>query len=272
MTVLVLGGTGKTGRRVAARLAARGHRVRVGARSAAPSFDWTDRATWGPELEGVDAAYIAYSPDAGFPGAAEAVGGWARRAVAAGVRRLVLLTGRGEAGAVRTEEAVRATGADLTVLRAAFFAQNFSEDFLVDMVRGGRVVFCADPGVGEPFVDAEDIAEVAVAALTGPEHIGRTYDVTGPRLLGFGAAVAEVAAAAGREVGYTPVPVGAFRDGMVADGVPAGFADPFTALLGEVLDGRNAHVGDGVRRVLGREPRDFAAYAAAAAADGVWDV
>ena len=175
---LVLGGTGKTGRRVAQRLAARGLPVRIGSRGAEPRFDWEDSATWGPALRGIDAAYVAYSPDLAMPGAADTLGAFANLAVELGVPRLVLLSGRGEPAAERAEAAVRASGAQLTIVRSAWFAQNFSEDFWLDFVLGGEVALPAGD-TPEPFVDADDIADVAVAALTDDAHIGQLYELTG---------------------------------------------------------------------------------------------
>src|ERR687895_1316031 len=104
---LVLGGTGKTGRRVVERLEARGLPVRVGSRSGEPPFDWEDRSTWAPALDGVGSVYLSYYPDLAVPGAAEAAGAFAELAVRSGARRLALLSGRGEPGAERAEQAVR---------------------------------------------------------------------------------------------------------------------------------------------------------------------
>lgn len=266
---LILGGTGKTGRRVAARLRAGGADVRIGSRSEQPPFDWQDSTTWPPVLQGVHAVYIAYSPDAGFPGAAETIGRFAKTAVRLGVERLVLLSGRGEAGARRSEQAVRDSGAEWTIVRSSFFAQNFSEYFLADAIRGGMLAFPADE-VAEPFIDAEDIADVAVAALTEDGHTGQVYEVSGPRLLTFADAVREIATAARREIGYLPITGEEFNAGMRADGVPAEFAAQLTELFTEVLDGRNAHLADGVQRALGRQPRDFTDYAREAATTGAW--
>jgi uncharacterized protein YbjT (DUF2867 family) len=176
---LVLGGTGKTGRRVVERLGALGVPTRVGSRSGRPPFDWEDRSTWAPVLEGVGSAYISYYPDLAVPGAPETVGSFAELAVRSGVRRLVLLAGRGEPEAEEAENAVRASGADLTIVRSTWFAQNFSEDYIVDGVRSGEVALPARD-VPEPFVDADDIADVAVAALTDDRHIGQVYELTGP--------------------------------------------------------------------------------------------
>jgi uncharacterized protein YbjT (DUF2867 family) len=269
-TTLVVGGTGKTGRRVAARLAARGVPVRVGSRAGVPPFRWEDRSTWAPVLAGVRSAYVAYHPDLAFPGAAEAIGGFSSLAVRSGVRRLVLLSGRGEEETWPSERAVRESGAEWTILRASWLAQNFSEHFLLEPVRHGEIAMPAGEVV-EPFVDAEDVADVAVAALTCDGHGGRTYELTGPRALSFADAAAEIAKASGRDVRYVPVSPSAYTAALVAAGMPAGEAGPLTALFAKVLDGRNAHVTDGVRRVLGREARDFTDYARDAAASGVWD-
>src|SRR5690606_3688936 len=127
--VLVIGGTGKTGRRVVDRRRALGRPARVGSRSSATPFVWEDEGTWQAALDGVSAAYVTYYPDLAFPGAKEAVGRFAAFAVARGVRRLVLLSGRGEEGAVAAEDALKASGCDWTVVRANWFAQNFSESF-----------------------------------------------------------------------------------------------------------------------------------------------
>ena len=270
---LVLGGTGKTGRRVVQCLETRGRPVRLGTPSATPPFDWTDEATWPAALDGVGSVYVTYYPDVAVPGAAEAVGAFADLAVARGVRRLVLLSGRGEDGALASEQALRASGADWTIVRSAFMDQNFDEGFFLEPVRAGEVAFLADPGMAEPFIDADDIADVAVAALTGDGHVGQLYEVTGPRLVGWAQAVAEIAAAAGRPIRYLPVSLEEYAALLTETQVPADdvkmLTDVFAEIAG-VLDGRNAYLSDGVQRALGRPPRDFADYARAAAATGVW--
>jgi uncharacterized protein YbjT (DUF2867 family) len=268
---LVLGGTGKTGRRVAQQLAARGLPVRVGSRSGEPPFDWENEATWAPALRGLEAVYVTYQPDLAVPGAVEAVQSFVDLAVASGVRRLVLLSGRGEEEAQRAEQVVMASGADWTILRASWFSQNFSENYLVDSILSGEVILPVG-GVAEPFIDAGDIADVAVAALTEDGHTGQLYELTGPRLLTFAQAVAEIARATGREIRYVQISPEAFVSALEAEGVPADFVWLVNYLFTTVLDGRNAHLTDGVRRALGREPRDFADYARETAATGVWTV
>ncbi len=269
-TTLVLGGTGKTGRRVAERLKARGLPVRVGSRSGEVPFDWEERATWAPALRDVGSVYVSYYPDLAVPGAVAAVRSFAELAVESGVRRLVLLSGRGEEEAQSAERAVREAGAEWTIVRCAWFSQNFSESYLLEPVLGGEVVLPAGD-MPEPFIDADDIADVAVAALTEEGHAGELYELPGPRLLTFAEAVGEIAQAAGREIRYVPVSVERYASVLAEHGVPAEFVGLLTYLFSEVLDGRNAHLTDGVQRALGREPRDFRDYARDAAATGVWN-
>lgn len=269
-STLVLGATGKTGRRVVDRLIAAGHSVQAASRSGETRFDWNDQSTWATALTGVDSVYITYYPDLAFPGAADTVGEFADLAVERGVRRLVLLSGRGEEGARQAEDLVRDSGADWTVVRCAFFNQNFSETF-DEPVRHGIL---AMPGgeTPEPFLDAEDIADVVFAALTDHRHIGQLYELTGPRLLTLSEAASELSAAIGREVRYIPVTPDDYATELVRDGLPREEAQPLADLIAEVLDGRNSYLTDGVQRALGRPPRDFADYAREAAASGVWDL
>jgi uncharacterized protein YbjT (DUF2867 family) len=268
--ILVLGGTGKTGRRVVERLRAKGLAVRVGSRSGEPPFDWEDPATWALALDGVGAVYLTYYPDLAVPGAVEAAGSFAELAVRSGVPRLALLSGRGEPEAERAEHAVRDSGADLTILRSTWFMQNFSEDYMLEHVLSGEIRLPAGD-VPTPFLDAGDIADVAVAALTDDRHVGQLYELTGPRSLTFAEVAAEIGEAAGREVGYVPVSLERHAAEAAEHGVPPEFVELLSYLFAEVVDGRNASTTDGVRRALGREARDFRDYAREAAASGVWN-
>lgn len=267
--VLIVGGTGKTGRRVAERLTAKGVPVRIGSRSARPAFDWENEATWAAALDGVGAAYITYYPDLAVPGAAEAVEQLVKLALAKDIRRLVLLSGRGEPEAECAEQTLMNSGADWTILRCSWFSQNFSEGYLVDSVRAGEVVLPAG-AVGEPFVDADDIADAAVAALTEEGHAGQLYELTGPRLLTFAQAVGEIADATGRDIVYRQVSYDAFEKLMIENRLPADFVWLLKELFTVVLDGRNESVVDGVRRALGRAPKDFSDYARETAATDIW--
>jgi uncharacterized protein YbjT (DUF2867 family) len=269
-TPLVLGGTGKTGRRVVERLSARGVPRRIGSRSGEPPFDWENAATWGDVLRGVTSVYVTYQPDLAFPGAAERVSAFADRAVSSGVRRLVLLSGRNEDGALAGERAVQSSGAEWTVVRSSFFNQDFSEAFLLEPLLSGELAFPAGD-TAEAFIDADDVADVVVAALTEDQHVGQVYEVTGPRLLTFAEAVDEIAAATGRDLRYVPVSAEDFASAMREAGLPDDEVRAYTDLFTTVLDGRSAYLGDGVQRSLGREPRDFRDYVRDVAAAGVWN-
>ncbi|MEV1024832.1 NAD(P)H-binding protein [Streptomyces sp. NPDC050264] len=271
-TVLVTGATGRTGRRVAEAARAAGLTVRSASRTGAVRFDWADPVTWDAALRGADGAYLAYPSDIGAPGAAEAVGELARRAVALGVRRLVLLSARGEDRARPAEEALRAPGAEWTVLRCAWFQQNFSEGPLLDRVRGPEPAFAAPDALREPFLDVRDIAEVAVAVVREPtgRYAGEVLELTGPELLTWGEALSAVARATGAAKRYVAVPVRDYGAALGGFGVPEEEARFLVELFGTLLDGRNASVTDDVARVLGHGPRPFGAFATEAAAAGTW--
>jgi uncharacterized protein YbjT (DUF2867 family) len=245
--------------------------VRAGSRSAAIPFDWEDRATWAPAVEGTRAIYVSYFPDLAIAGSDEAVEELARIALAAGVRRIVLLSGRGEEECQNAEQRLQASGADWTIVRCSWFSQNFSESFFADLLVTGEVMLPVED-VPEPFVDLEDVADIAAAALTEEGHVGRLYELTGPRLLTFADALAEISAASGRPLRLVRVSLDEFRAGMEEAGVPEDIVALLEYLFGEVLDGRNVHTTDGMRQALGREPRDFRDYARRTAAEGAWAV
>lgn len=268
-TILVIGATGKTGRRIAERLTARGLPVRAGSRSGTPTFDWDDQATWPAALRDVGAVYVSFQPDLVVPGAIATISAFVTQAVASGVRRIVLLSGRREVLAQQAEQLVLDSGLEATIVRCAWFNQNFSEGFLLDAVLSGRIVLPVAE-VTEPFVDTDDIADVAVAALTEDGHAGQVYELTGPRLMTFADVAAELGAASGREIGFETVEREAFAEGLTAAGLPADVVWLIDHLFADVLDGRNASLADGVERALGRAPRDFADYARETAASGIW--
>ena len=266
--ILVIGATGKTGSRITRRLEQTGHAVRRGSRGASIPFDWEDPNTWDVALAGVRRAYVAYFPDIAEPGALAKVEALCGASKTAGVERLVLLSGRGERHAKLGEEVVRSSGVDFTIIRSAWFAQNFSEGYLRDPILSGVLPM---PGgdVKEPIIDVEDVADVAVAALTEEAHSGALYEVTGPRLLSFAEMAETLSAAAGRAVRHLPISFEAFHS-SVAEAGGGAIADVFTAIARETLDGRNAHLANGVERALGRAPRDFADFARDAVAAGAW--
>ena len=267
--VLVLGGTGKVGRRIVARLTAREVPVRIGARSAAPAFDWNAPATWRGVLNGAQNVFISYAPDLAVPGASQAVTEFTAQAAAQGVARVVLLSGRGEPEAEAAERLVQDGPLPWTILRCSWFAQNFSEDFLLDPILAGEVALPVD-GATEPFLDCDDIAEVATEALLDDRHAGQVYELTGPRLLTFGDAIGEIARAAERPIRFTTIPPEEFAAGLAAAGLSRDEVSLVSYLFATVLDGRNSSVRNGVERALGRPPRDFADYIRQTAKTGIW--
>jgi uncharacterized protein YbjT (DUF2867 family) len=266
---LVLGATGKTGRRILERLEARRIPTRKGSRASFPSFDWNHEAGWDACLAGVEAAYINYAPDLAMPGATDSIRAFVEKAKQHGVKKLVLLSGRGEEEAQACERIVQEGGTSWTVVRASWFNQNFSEGAFADMVATGRITLPA-VDTPEPFVDVDDIADVVAAALTEQGHDGEVYEVTGPRLLTLADVAAEISRASGREITFVPVPHDAFVAEVAASGAPEDVVWMLDYLFATVLDGRNAYLTDGVQRALGRAPRDFSEYARAVAATGAW--
>jgi uncharacterized protein YbjT (DUF2867 family) len=243
----------------------------VGSRSVDPGFDWYDQSTWAPVLEGATSVYVSFYPDLAVPGAPEAIQAFTDLSVASGVRKLVLLSGRGEEEAQRCEQIVMNSGVEWTVLRASWFAQNFSEAFMRDLILTGTLALPAGD-VQEPFIDADDIADVAVAALSEEGHSGELYELTGPRLMTFTQAVEEISQGTGIDVQYIQIPAQDFSDGMEQEGVPKDYINLVNYLFTTVLDGRNSSLTDGVQRALGREPRDFKAFVEKAASEGAWMV
>ncbi|WP_405167026.1 NmrA family NAD(P)-binding protein [Nocardia sp. NBC_01499] len=268
---LVTGGTGKTGSRVAARLEQAGQPIRIGSRSAQIPFSWADRDTWPSALADVHAVYVAFQPDLAVPGAPETLRAFTTAAKQSGVRKLVLLSGRGEPEAAECEEIVRKSGLDWTIVRCGFFAQNFSEGAFTDYILAGEVAL-PNGDVPEPFVHADDIADVAALALTEDRHRGEVYELTGPRALTFAEAVAEIAEATGRDIAFIPVSRTEFVAALTDYQVPADVVSLLDYLFGTILDGRNSKTADGVQRALGREPKDFTEYARETAATGVWNI
>ncbi len=267
---LVIGGTGKSGRRVADRLKQKGRNVRIGSRSSVPAFDWDREEGWAAALDGVTGVYITYSPDLAMPGATDAIRALVQRAKQADVKRLVLLSGRGEEEAQACENIVRESGLEWTVVRASWFNQNFSEGAFVDMVLSGTITLPAGD-TPEPYVDVDDISDVAVAALTQEGHHGEIYEVTGPRLMTMADIATDLSQATGRTITYVDVPHEGFVEEIEHSGAPKEVVWMLDYLFSTVLDGRNASLKDGVEKALGRKPKDFADYARDAAKTGVWD-
>ncbi|MFI0417620.1 NAD(P)H-binding protein [Spongiactinospora sp. 9N601] len=269
--ILVLGATGKTGRRLVRLLRERDLPVRPASRSSAVRFDWSDPRTWEPATKGARAVYLV-APDDPAP-----IAGFVEQARGNGpVERFVVLSGRGiehvegdfGVGMATAERAVAASGAEWTVLRPNEFAQNFDEDLWHAPVRTGRLALPMGD-VPEPFVDVEDVA-AAAAALTEDGHAGRIYELSGPAALNFREAVEIIGRAAGRTIEYVDLTPAAYRAELIAEGYPEAVADALGELFAVHRAGHTVEPTGDVRRVLGREPIAFADYAARAAAAGAW--
>lgn len=266
--ILVIGASGKVGRRVLANLATMGHAARPAGRRTPLPFDWQDRSNWAEHFAGIETAFVAYYPDLASPQGADDIAALVAVAKTAGLKRMVLLSGRGESGAVRAENILRDSGLGYTILRAAFFNQNFSEGMMYPGVMSGVLALPAAMRV-EPFVDVDDIAEIGASALIDDRHHNRLYELTGPRLLSFADAVAEIGAASGHGVDYTPISLDDFHAAITAEYGPEE-AELLTELFRELFDGRNESLTDGVQQALGRPPRDFADFCRNVARSGAW--
>ena len=268
--ILVIGGTGKTGKRIVQRLNEQGHYVRVGSRSANPAFDWHQPDGWAAALEGIQSVYITYQPDLAVPGALEAIEELVKQAKMAEVKKLVLLSGKGEREAQLCEQVVIHSGLKHTIVRANWFNQNFSENFLLEPVLQGHIALpYAEMKI--PFVDVNDIAEVALKALTEDEHNGKIYELTGSEALTFEGAVGEIARATGRDIQFTGISVSAYIDALRSQGVPEDFLWLIEYLFTEVLGNpANSEITNDIEEVLKRKPVSFREYAEKTAATGVW--
>lgn len=268
--ILVIGGTGKTGRKVVEGLRQRGQNVRVGSRNAQPAFEWTDPSSWAAALAGMDMVYIVFYPDLAVPGAYEAIKGLLAVAKTTSVKKVVLLSGKGETEAERCEQLVVNSGLAYTIVRASWFSQNFSESFLLEPILAGRVAMPLST-VKIPFVDTGDIAEVVVESLLGSQHNGQTYELTGPRALTFPECIAEISREIGKDIPYQPISLAEYNDMMKMAGVPADYAWLIDYLFREVLTKeKNQVITQDVKKVLGREATDFSEYVRHTALTGVW--
>jgi uncharacterized protein YbjT (DUF2867 family) len=267
--ILVIGSTGKTGKRVVQRLEARSVSVRPGTRHSAIPFDWENTNTWRASLKGIKTAYVVYFPDLAMPSAHGVIGEFVKAAEEAGLRRIVLLSQRNEAHAQACEELLMTSSLEWTILRPSWFMQNFSEGGFLGPVLSGEVT-APDSGAPEPWVDLDDVADVAVEALLEDGHVGQVYEITGPELLTWDKAVAGIANITGRDVSYRTITPKEFEDTLIGDGFPEADASFVATLVAQILDGKNASAADGLKRALGREPRSFAQFAEDAQAGGCW--
>ncbi|MDC1287413.1 NmrA family transcriptional regulator [Gammaproteobacteria bacterium] len=268
--ILIIGNTGKTGLRVEQRLQTLGYATRGVSRSTQPSFDWQQAATWRNALEGSESAYVTFFPDLAIPGAEQSIREFVALAEDIGLRHLVLLSGRGEQGAERAEKVLQHSGLDWNVVRASWFMQNFSEGFMIEGILNGELLLPAG-NIVEPFIDIDDIADVAVAALTRPELRNRLFEVSGPRALTFAQCATEISEAVGYPVKFSQASITDFLQLLRNDGLPEDLLWLMNELFTVVFDGRNSIPTSGVEQALGRPATDFSDYLRKVVASGAWD-
>ena len=268
--ILVIGKNAKTGLRVDQRLQALGYATRAVSRSTVPAFDWEDASTWREALTGTESAYVMFYPDLAIPGAEQIMRDFIEVARDCGLRHLVLLSGRGEQGAQRAETALIESGLEWNVVRANWFMQNFSEGFMIEGILNGNL--CLPAGdIVEPFIDIDDIAEVAVAALTRDELRNRLFEVSGPRAMTFAQCAEEISQVVGYPVTFTQISIEAFLQELRAQGLPESMLWLMNELFTVVFDGRNSEPAAGVEEALGRPATDFSEYLRKVVASGAWD-
>lgn len=267
--ILIIGKNGKTGARVQQRLMDLGYATRAVSRTSSPSFDWQDKSTWRSAMQGTRTAYVTFQPDLAIPSAEQTLIDFLDLARDVGLQHIVLLSGRGEDGAQRAEQALQRSGLAWNVIRASWFAQNFSESFMLDGILSGELALPVGE-VLEPFIDADDIADVAIATITKAELRNTLFEVTGPRAITFEQCVQAISDAIGYPVKYTPVPIDAFIRELREQNAPEDVQWLMRELFTVVLDGRNSQVMNGVEEALGRPATDFQTFIQKAIASGVW--
>ena len=268
--ILIIGKNAKTGLRVERRLQALGYTTRGVSRSTTPTFDWQNQHTWRAALTGTESAYVTFYPDLAIPTAEQTIRDFVELAKDVGLRHLVLLSGRGEKGAERAEKVLQPSGLEWNVVRASWFMQNFSESFMIEGILNGELMLPAGD-ITEPFIDIDDIADVAVATLTRPELRNQLFEVSGPRALTFAQCVAEISQATGYSVQYTQIPIDNFIQSLRSQGAPEEMAWLMRELFTVVFDGRNSTPTHGVEEALGRPATDFSTFVNKVMAMGSWD-
>jgi uncharacterized protein YbjT (DUF2867 family) len=268
--ILVIGGKGKTGRKVAERLTKLGKTIRIGSRSEKPSFDWENPETWADALDGMDTVYITFQPDLAVPGALKAIEEFTSQAVKDEIQKMVLLSGKGEKEAELCEQVVMNAGADWTIVRASWFNQNFSESFFLDPILAGHVALPRGEAL-VPYVDVDDIADVVVESLLDDKHVGQIYELTGPRQLTFKQVTEEISKVTGRDIKFSSITMDEYTKMLREYQVPEDYIWLINYLFTEVLVDRNSIVTNDIEKVLGRKAKDFTEYARETATTGIWN-
>ncbi len=267
--IVIIGKNAKTGVRVNKRLMELGFETRPVSRSTSICFDWKNRTTWPTALKGAKSAYVTYQPDLAVPYAESDILAFVEVAKAEGVEHIVLLSGRGEEGAERAEQVLINSGLQWNVVRASWFAQNFSESFMVEGILNGHLILPAG-NTPEPFIDTDDIAEVAVATLVDPSKRNRLYEVTGPELLTFQDCVDEISKQLNKEIKFTSVSIDDYLNILKEQNVPEDYQWLLNELFTVVFDGRNSNLAHGVEEATGTKPTRFTDYVTKTIKGGYW--
>ncbi|CAL2103474.1 NmrA family transcriptional regulator [Tenacibaculum sp. 190130A14a] len=269
--ILIIGGTGKTGHRVVEQLRKKGIEPRIGSRNASPNFDWDNKDTWVAALQGIGRMYVTYYPDLAVPGAKEAIESLTYLAKELGVQKMVLLSGKGETEAEACEQIVMNSGIDYTIVRASWFNQNWSESFFLEPILSGEVALPMSD-VLIPFVDTNDIAEVAATVLLDDSYNGQTIEVTGPELITFKNIIDIISKTSGRNLNFYDITLEQYIDGMKQMQIPNDVVWLIEYLFSHVLTNpKNQLVVNDIEQVLGRKAKTFLEYAQETAKTGIWN-
>jgi uncharacterized protein YbjT (DUF2867 family) len=271
--ILVIGASSKVGTALVELLSEAGEGVKAASRTELSglgsnaehvTFDYDNSGTWDGALEGVDRVFLMARPM--DIEADQVVNPFVDKAVAAGVRRIVIMTALGvdasdDIPLRKAELHLQSKSVEHVILRPTWFDQNFSAGFIGDSIRtaGGFYLPAEDAKVG--FIDARDIAAVAVKALTEDGHAGKAYPLTGGQALTHTDAASIISDAAGKEITYTSVPEDDARKGMLEQGWPEPAVDYMLMLFSSIRAGAASNTTDTVQQVLGRAPISFEQFA-----------
>ena len=267
--ILVLGGTGKTGRRIAERLIQRGLPVRIGSRNANPSFDWENSSNWMDVLQQIDTIYISFQPDLAVPGSVDKISAFVDAARRSGVKKLVLLSGRGEQETQHCENIVMQSQLDWSIVRASWFMQNFSEGFLAEAILSGHLVLPIIKAK-EPFIDVDDIADVVTKIIADESHSNTLIELTGPELLSFEKIAQLISAAINRPIVFEEVATQQYTEMLRTYEIPDDFIALIKYLFTELMDGRNESLTNEVENILGRKAGSLESYISKVVDAGTW--
>ncbi len=267
--VLVTAPNSKTGKQVVKLLEKENIPFRAASRSTSPSFDWEDEKTWSPAMSGTNAIYAVIPPNLAFADMPVRFKTFLKHCEAEQIKRIVLLSGRGEEEASRIEDIALSSTIPTTVLRASWFAQNFSEGYFVEGVANGLLALPSKL-VREPFIDTRDIAKAAAFALKDTSSNDNIYELTGPELLSFEDVANKFTKHLDQPVTFVYVPLEDYLNELQQFGVPSDEIELTRFLFDELLDGRNAYTTSDLNLLLGEQGTSFEQFIQHTKSSGVW--